>query len=90
MPVRSWQMATAPLSDEARKTVIPGRQAMSDTHGELYFARYDARNRLVTGGAMMGTDTAAAQGRGRRAPAKDCGRRSARSNSTMSGTAMSA
>lgn len=58
MPVRSWQMATAPLSDEARKTVIPGRQAMSDTHGELYFARYDARNRLVTGGAMMGTDTA--------------------------------
>jgi glycine/D-amino acid oxidase-like deaminating enzyme len=58
MPVRSWQMATEPLSDVARKTVIPGRQAMSDTHGELYFARYDARNRLVTGGAMMGTDVA--------------------------------
>ena len=55
MPVRSWQMATGPLSDAARKTVIPGRQAMSDTHGELYFARYDARNRLVTGGAMIGT-----------------------------------
>ncbi len=46
----SWQMATQPLSDEARKTIIPGRQSMSDTHGELYFARYDARNRLVTGG----------------------------------------
>jgi glycine/D-amino acid oxidase-like deaminating enzyme len=58
MPVRSWQMATAPLSDAARKTIIPGRQAMSDTHGELYFARYDARNRLVTGGALVGTDTA--------------------------------
>jgi glycine/D-amino acid oxidase-like deaminating enzyme len=57
MPVRSWQMATAPLSEAARQTVIPGRQAMSDTHGELYFARYDARHRLVTGGAMMGTDT---------------------------------
>ncbi|HXI08285.1 MAG: NAD(P)/FAD-dependent oxidoreductase [Bradyrhizobium sp.] len=57
MPVRSWQMATEPLSDAARKTVIPGRQAMSDTHGELYFARYDARNRLVTGGALIGTDT---------------------------------
>jgi glycine/D-amino acid oxidase-like deaminating enzyme len=54
MPVLSWQMATQPLSDEARKTVIPGRQAMSDTHGELYFARYDARNRLVTGGAVIG------------------------------------
>jgi len=49
-------MATEPLSEAARKIVIPGRQAMSDTHGELYFARYDARNRLVTGGAMMGTD----------------------------------
>ena len=58
MPVRSWQMATEPLSDAARKTVIPGRQAMSDTHGELYFARYDARNRLVTGGALIGTDVA--------------------------------
>lgn len=57
MPVRSWQMATEPLSSAARQTVIPGRQAMSDTHGELYFARYDARHRLVTGGAMMGTDS---------------------------------
>jgi glycine/D-amino acid oxidase-like deaminating enzyme len=54
MPVLSWQMATQPLSDNIRKTVIPGRQAMSDTHGELYFARYDARNRLVTGGAVIG------------------------------------
>ena len=39
MPVLSWQMATQPLSEDIRKTVIPGRQAMSDTHGELYFAR---------------------------------------------------
>ncbi len=54
MPVLSWQMATQPLSDNVRKTIIPARQAMSDTHGELYFARYDARNRLVTGGAVVG------------------------------------
>jgi glycine/D-amino acid oxidase-like deaminating enzyme len=54
MPVLSWQMATQPLSEAARQTIIPGRQAMSDTHGELYFARYDARNRLVTGGAVIG------------------------------------
>jgi glycine/D-amino acid oxidase-like deaminating enzyme len=53
VPVLSWQMATQPLSEEARRTIIPGRQAMSDTHGELYFARYDARNRLVTGGALI-------------------------------------
>jgi glycine/D-amino acid oxidase-like deaminating enzyme len=54
MPIPSWQMATQPLSDNVRKTIIPGRQAMSDTHGELYFARFDARNRLVTGGAVIG------------------------------------
>ena len=54
MPVLSWQMATQPLSETARETIIPGRQALSDTHGELYFARYDARNRLVTGGAVVG------------------------------------
>ena len=54
MPILSWQMATQPLSEAARATIIPGRQAMSDTHGELYFARYDARNRLVTGGAVIG------------------------------------
>jgi glycine/D-amino acid oxidase-like deaminating enzyme len=54
MPVLSWQMATQPLPDTVRRTLIPGRQAMSDTHGEIYFARYDARNRLVTGGAVIG------------------------------------
>jgi glycine/D-amino acid oxidase-like deaminating enzyme len=54
VPILSWQMSTQPLSDNVRKTIIPGRQAMSDTHGELYFARYDARNRLVTGGAVIG------------------------------------
>jgi glycine/D-amino acid oxidase-like deaminating enzyme len=54
IPVLSWQMATQPLPDSVRASIIPGRQAMSDTHGELYFARYDARNRLVTGGAVIG------------------------------------
>jgi glycine/D-amino acid oxidase-like deaminating enzyme len=50
VPVFSWQMATQPISDNVRRSIIPGRQAVSDTHRELYFARYDARNRLVTGG----------------------------------------
>src|SRR5690606_25340677 len=53
VPVLSWQMSTQPLSEQARATIIPGRQAVSDTHGDLYFARYDARNRLVTGGAVL-------------------------------------
>ncbi len=53
VPAFSWQMATQPLADAVRRSVLPGRQAMSDTHGELYFCRYDARNRLVTGGALL-------------------------------------
>ncbi|MDP3548217.1 MAG: FAD-binding oxidoreductase [Phreatobacter sp.] len=53
IPVLSWQMATKPISDNIAKTIIPDRQAMSDTHRELYFCRWDARNRLVTGGAAV-------------------------------------
>src|SRR6201995_1577035 len=61
IPIYSWQMATEPLPEAARRTIIPGRQAMSDTHGELYFARYDARNRLVTGGALINAYDGAAR-----------------------------
>lgn len=53
VPMLSWQMATQPLGDNVRRTILRGRQAMSDTHAELYFARYDARHRLITGGALM-------------------------------------
>lgn len=53
VPIRSWQMATQPLPESVRATVIPGRQALSDTHGELVFARFDARHRLITGGAIL-------------------------------------
>jgi glycine/D-amino acid oxidase-like deaminating enzyme len=53
VPVLSWQMATAPFGDNLRRAILPDRSAMSDTHGELYFARYDARHRLVTGGALV-------------------------------------
>lgn len=53
VPVLSWQMATEPLDAAQRQTIVPGREAVSDTHGDLYFFRYDARNRLVTGGALI-------------------------------------
>jgi glycine/D-amino acid oxidase-like deaminating enzyme len=46
-------MATSPLSDNVRNTILPGRQAMSDTHRDLYFARYDARHRLISGGKVL-------------------------------------
>ncbi|WP_299565940.1 FAD-binding oxidoreductase [uncultured Sulfitobacter sp.] len=54
IPVLSWQMATEPVGDNLRARILPGRQAVSDTRGDLRFFRYDARNRLITGGAVMG------------------------------------
>lgn len=55
VPVLSWQMATSPISDNLRATILPGRQAVSDTRGDLRFFRYDARNRLITGGVVIGS-----------------------------------
>lgn len=49
----SYQMATEPLPEGLRESVLPANPAMSDTHGDLYFARKDARGRLVTGGALV-------------------------------------
>jgi glycine/D-amino acid oxidase-like deaminating enzyme len=47
-------MSTEPLGDNLRASILPGRQAVSDTRGDLRFFRYDARNRLITGGAVIG------------------------------------
>jgi len=53
IPVTSWQMSTLPLDDRQREEVLPGRQAVSDTRGDLQFFRYDARHRLISGGALL-------------------------------------
>ncbi len=53
IPVTSWQMSTTPVSEELQSEIIPGRQAVSDTRGDLQFFRYDARNQLIAGAAMM-------------------------------------
>ncbi len=53
VPVFSFQMATEPLSDNIRKTLLPGRQAMSDTRGDLHFCRYTQDHRLVTGAPLL-------------------------------------
>lgn len=55
VPVVSWQMATEPVGDNLRRILLPGRQAVSDTRGDLRFFRYDARNRLITGGVVIGS-----------------------------------
>jgi glycine/D-amino acid oxidase-like deaminating enzyme len=53
VPVFSFQMATQPLSDNVRKSLLPGRQAMSDTRGDLHFCRYTSDHRLVTGAPLL-------------------------------------
>ncbi len=53
IPVRSYQMATAPLTDNVKKTILPEGHALSDTRGDLYFFRFDAGGRLISGGALM-------------------------------------
>ncbi|ORE93566.1 FAD dependent oxidoreductase [Stappia sp. 22II-S9-Z10] len=67
VPVLSWQMATEPVGDNLRGKIMPGREAVSDTRGDLRFFRYDARNRIITGGAVMGAHNVAARVRAKAA-----------------------
>ncbi len=53
IPVTSWQMSTTPISESLQTEILPGRQAVSDTRGDLQFFRYDARNKLVSGAALI-------------------------------------
>ena len=53
VPVTSWQMATLPIDPTLRPQILPGRQAVSDTRGDLQFFRLDSRDRLISGGALM-------------------------------------
>ena len=58
MPVTNWQTATAPISDNIRKTIMPSGAAFSDTRGDLQFCRFDDSGRLVSGATLvMGHDT---------------------------------
>ena len=53
VPARSYQMATSPLGDNVRRSILPQGHALSDTRGDLYFYRFDENGRLVTGGGLM-------------------------------------
>lgn len=50
VPVRSIQVATAPLSDNVLASILPGRQAPSDTRRLLLYYRLDAAGRFIMGG----------------------------------------
>jgi glycine/D-amino acid oxidase-like deaminating enzyme len=52
VPLRSYQLATAPLPHAIRQRILPLNHALSDTQGDLHFCRFDHAGRLVTGGAL--------------------------------------
>ncbi len=53
VPLTAYQLATEPLTKAQRAAIIPARQAISDTRGDLWYFRYTADNRLVTGAALL-------------------------------------
>ena len=56
VPVRSVQVATAPLSDNVRASLLPDRQALSDTRRLLLYFRLDAQGRFIMGGRGADSD----------------------------------
>lgn len=58
--MNSFQVATAPLSDNVRATVLPGGHVSSDTRKLLLYFRLDHEGRLLMGGrGRLGEPTAA-------------------------------
>ncbi|MBZ9734536.1 MULTISPECIES: NAD(P)/FAD-dependent oxidoreductase [unclassified Mesorhizobium] len=49
-PLKVFQIATAPLPSKARQRLLPGDQGFSDTRRNLLTFRFDAQNRLISGG----------------------------------------
>ncbi len=50
VPFRLFLGATRPLGDNLRRTILPGRQSLSDSRAVLWPFRYDREGRLITGG----------------------------------------
>lgn len=49
-PLRIFQIATEPLPRDIRKRLVPDNQGVGDTRRNLFTFRFDAGNRLITGG----------------------------------------
>ncbi|MBL0371979.1 FAD-binding oxidoreductase [Rhizobium sp. KVB221] len=49
-PLKVFQIATEPLPREIRERLLPGNQCVSDTRRNLFTFRFDADNRLISGG----------------------------------------
>lgn len=49
-PLKVFQIATEPLPQSIRARLLPGGQCVSDSRRNLFTFRFDAANRLITGG----------------------------------------
>ena len=59
-PLKIFQIATEPLSRDVRTRLLPGGQGVGDTRRNLFTFRFDADNRLISGGMHIlsaGADT---------------------------------
>lgn len=56
IPVYSFQVATRPLSENVRRTILPEGHAVSDSRRLLRYFRLDAEGRLLMGGRAPFTD----------------------------------
>ncbi|WP_322418250.1 NAD(P)/FAD-dependent oxidoreductase [Mesorhizobium huakuii] len=59
-PLKIFQVATEPLPREVRTRLLPGGQGVGDTRRNLFTFRFDADNRLISGGMHIlsaGADT---------------------------------
>ncbi|UCI10593.1 NAD(P)/FAD-dependent oxidoreductase [Mesorhizobium sp. B1-1-8] len=50
LPLKVFQIATDPLPPEIRTRLLPGGQGAGDTRRNLFTFRFDADNRLISGG----------------------------------------
>jgi len=60
IPLKVFQIATRPLPREVRIRLLPGGQGVGDTRRNLFTFRFDAENRLISGGMHIlnaGADT---------------------------------
>jgi glycine/D-amino acid oxidase-like deaminating enzyme len=53
IPVQIYQIATRPLSENLRRSILPEGHGMSDTQGDLMALHFDGMGRIVTGGRLV-------------------------------------
>jgi glycine/D-amino acid oxidase-like deaminating enzyme len=50
VPLKVFQIATAPLPKDIRDRLLPGGHGIGDTRRNLFTCRFDSQNRLISGG----------------------------------------